>query len=58
MKANHTDQNEVSLAADAAVPVRPQRIEQARRRLSAGDYERPEVVETIIAKLISRFAHE
>ncbi|MFH2056031.1 MAG: hypothetical protein ABIJ61_08745 [bacterium] len=58
MKTNQSNQDGGSSPADAESRVRLERIELARQRMSAGEYDRPEVIETVVAKLISRIAHD
>jgi hypothetical protein len=43
---------------DNGAPVRNHKVEQARKRISAGDYERPEVIETIITRLLTSIKDE
>jgi hypothetical protein len=38
--------------------IRSERVDAARQRLEAGEYDRPEVIETIVARLMTRITHE
>jgi hypothetical protein len=53
MRYLNADMDDCSGQPRTVEPVRSNRIDEARRKLAAGEYDRPEVIDAVVERLLT-----